>query len=127
MGLALGEASLQVVLGARIPAQAGEHDGVEGGVGLPVAAAVETAALGLAGGRLDGAGAAQGREGRLAVESLGVVAGGEEEGCGGVGADAVAVQQGGCAGVDAVVMCCSSSSDFLGRGAGCGWPSRRRV
>jgi hypothetical protein len=35
---------LHVVAGARIPAQTAEHDAEEGGVGLPVAAAVESVA-----------------------------------------------------------------------------------
>ena len=65
-GLALGEASPQVILGAVVPAQAAEDDPVEGRVGLAVAATVEPPSLGLAGGCLDGAGAAQGGEGRLA-------------------------------------------------------------
>lgn len=59
-GFALREASPQVVLGPVVPAQAAEDDPGEGRVGLAVTATVETASLGLAGGCLDGAGAAQG-------------------------------------------------------------------
>lgn len=72
-GLALRETSPQVVLGRARPAQAAEDDPVEGGVGLVVAAAVESAALSLAGGCLDRAGATQGGEGCLAVEAFRVV------------------------------------------------------
>ena len=70
-----------------------EDDRVEGGVGLSVAAAVEPATLGLAGGGFDRADAAERGEGGLAVEALGVVAGGDEQRGGGVGADAVTLQQ----------------------------------
>jgi hypothetical protein len=44
-GLALGDGSVEVVAGVGVPAQAGQDDGGERGVGLPVAAAVEAAAL----------------------------------------------------------------------------------
>ena len=39
-GLALGDASVDVGAGAGVPAQAGQDDGVERGVGLPVARGV---------------------------------------------------------------------------------------
>jgi hypothetical protein len=48
--LAFGDASCQVVPCPGIPAQAGQGDAVQRGVGLPVAAAVEAASGGLAGG-----------------------------------------------------------------------------
>src|SRR5690348_6556241 len=70
-GFALGEASLQVVLGAGIPAQPGQGDPVERGVGLAVTAAVGPQPLGLAGGRFDGAGSAERSVGALAAQSLG--------------------------------------------------------
>jgi hypothetical protein len=66
---------------------------VEGGVGLPVAAAVEPMPVGLAGGRLDRAGPAQCGEGRLVAKPVGVVAGGDEHGGGAVRADADTVEQ----------------------------------
>jgi len=53
-----------------IPAQAGQRDAIQRGVGLPVTAAVEAAALGLARGRLDRADAAQRGEASLAAEVL---------------------------------------------------------
>src|SRR4051794_33010624 len=59
-GFALRKASPQVVLSTVVPAQPTEDDPVEGRVGLAVTATVETASLGLAGGCLDGVGAAQG-------------------------------------------------------------------
>lgn len=92
-GLAFGQASFQVVAGALVPAQTAEHDAVEGGVGLAVTASVEPASLGLAGGRFDGADAAQRREGGLSSQPFGVVAGRDEQGGGAVGADADALQQ----------------------------------
>src|SRR5918995_285765 len=61
-----------------------------GEVGASVATAVEPATLGLAGGGLDRADAAERGEGCFVVEALGVVAGGDEQRRGGVGADAVA-------------------------------------
>lgn len=66
---------------------------VQRGVGLPVAAAVEAATGGLAGGRLDRIDAAQRGEGGLAVQSVGVVAGGDEQCCRAVGVDAAALEQ----------------------------------
>ncbi|MER5407429.1 hypothetical protein [Streptomyces sp. NPDC002769] len=44
-GLALLDAALIVVLGARLDPQAGEHDAVEGGIGLTITAAVEATEL----------------------------------------------------------------------------------
>jgi hypothetical protein len=64
-GFAVGGASLDVVAGALVPAQAGHDDGVQGAVGLAVAAAVEAVALCPAGGCLDGVDAAQRGEGCL--------------------------------------------------------------
>jgi hypothetical protein len=52
-------AAFEVVAGAGIPAQAADDDAVQGGVGLPVTAAVVAVALGFAGGCLDGADAAE--------------------------------------------------------------------
>src|SRR6266487_4134735 len=46
-GLALADAAGQVVTGAWVPAQAGQGDAVQGGVGLPVTAAVEAKTDGL--------------------------------------------------------------------------------
>ena len=100
-GPALGGASVEVVAGALVAACAGQGDVVEGGVGAAVTAAVEAASAGLAGGRLDRADAAQGGEGGFAAHAVGVVAGGDEQGGGAVGADAVALQQLGRVGVAA--------------------------
>ncbi|GHE77163.1 hypothetical protein GCM10017778_73580 [Streptomyces vinaceus] len=46
-GLAFGDASVDVVAGAGVPSETSRYAGVEGGVGLPVSAAVEATALGL--------------------------------------------------------------------------------
>jgi hypothetical protein len=97
--LPFGDAAGEVVAGTGIPAQPGQGDAVERGVGLTVAAAVEPVAAGSARGRLLGVDAAQGGEGGLAAEPVGVIARGDEQGCGGVGADAaVGQQRGGVAG-----------------------------
>ena len=67
----------------------------EGAVGLAVAAAVEPPAGDLARRRLDGRDAAQVRPRRFRAQPLGVVAGGDEQGGGGVDADAVHLEQAG--------------------------------
>ena len=66
-GFAFGDAAGEVVAGACVPAQPGQGDAVEGGVGLSVAAAVEAATAGLAGGCFQRVDAAQGCEGGLAA------------------------------------------------------------
>ena len=97
-GFAFAGAPRGVGLGAGVVAEADHGDAPEGLVGVAVAAAVEAVAGGLPAGGLDGAGAAEGGEGCVAVEALGVVAGGDEE-CGGcVGSDAVGGEQGGVGG-----------------------------
>lgn len=60
---------------------------------MAVAAAIEPVAGGFARGRLLGADAAQGGEGCLAAEAVGVVTGGDEQGRCVVRADAAAGQQ----------------------------------
>ncbi len=60
---------------------------------MAVTALVESEPFGLVGGGFDGADAAKGGEGRLAVQPLGVVAGRDEQRCGAVGADADAVEE----------------------------------
>jgi hypothetical protein len=67
---------------------------------LTVAASIEPAELGFAGRHVDGAGFAQCCKGCFAGEQVWLVADGQEQGCG--GADAVSLQQLGCAGVDGV-------------------------
>jgi hypothetical protein len=71
-GLALLDAALVAVLGARVHPQAGEDDAVERGVGLTVAAAVETTKLPASRRTLDGTDPAQRGEGRLTVQPLGL-------------------------------------------------------
>ena len=53
----------------------------------------ESATAGFAGGCFQGVDPAQGGEGRLAAQAVGVVPGGDEQGCGVVGTDTVAGQQ----------------------------------
>jgi hypothetical protein len=72
-GLALLAATFVVVLGARVDAQAGLHDPVQGRVSLAVAAAVETTVLPTARGTLNWADTAQRRERRLTAQAFRVV------------------------------------------------------
>src|SRR4051812_25493730 len=53
LGQALLRAAVDVGTGAGVPAHPGESEAVQGGVGLSVAAAVESVAVGLAGGGRD--------------------------------------------------------------------------
>ncbi len=62
---------------------------MQGAVGLPVAAAVESVPCGLAGRGRDRTGAAQRCERGLAAQPVRVVAGGDQQLCGGDGADAL--------------------------------------
>ena len=78
LGLAFGRAALRVGACALAVAQTADSDQVQGPVGLAVAAVVEAVAGGLAGGRGDWAGAAEGSEGCFAVEAVDVLAGGDE-------------------------------------------------
>jgi hypothetical protein len=66
---------------------------VESGVGLPVAAAVEPVAAGLAAAGWNRTHPTQARPGRFAAHSVEVVAGDNEQLCGGVGADTECLQQ----------------------------------
>src|SRR5271157_468025 len=92
-GLAFGNASSNVVLGAFVPAQARDRDRVEGRICLSIAAAVEPASVRLARGCLDWADPAERGEGGLTGQALGVVAGGEQQRGGGIWSDAVTLQQ----------------------------------
>lgn len=81
--LARGGEAGGVGLGARVAGQADQGDLVQRPVGLSVAAAVESVAVGLPGAGGDRGGAAQGGEGGLGADSAGVVAGAGEQGGGG--------------------------------------------
>src|SRR6187200_693319 len=74
-GLAFGDAPGKVGAGLWIPAQTRQRDAIQRSVGLPVAAAVQAQAGGLAGGHLDRAGAAQRGVGGFAAQPLGVIPG----------------------------------------------------
>src|SRR5512132_4394012 len=87
LGVALGDAAGDVVLGALVDAHAGDHDQVQRRVGLAVAAPVEPVALGLAGGGGQWRGGAEHRDGGFAAQPLGVVAGGDQQLPGGLHAD----------------------------------------
>src|ERR687885_850476 len=92
-GFAFGDAPGEVVAGAGVAAQSADGDAVERAIGLAVAAAVQPATVGFAGGGFQGVDPAQGGEGGLAVQSVGVVPGGDEQGRGVVGTDTAAGQQ----------------------------------
>jgi hypothetical protein len=96
-GAALGETTLHVGDGAGFAlAEAGQHDPPQGVVRLAVAALVEAVpAVGLAGAGWHRGDPTDLGPGRLGADPAGVVAGGEEDG-GGVRADAVDLEQGGC-------------------------------
>lgn len=91
--LALGGVSGHVGLGRFMPVHPGDHSPVQRGVGLSVSAAVEPVPGGLAGGGWHRVGAAQGGEGGLAVQPLGVVPGAEQQRRGGVRADSGQLDQ----------------------------------
>lgn len=73
LGEALFGASSHVCLGSGVPAEPAERDAVGGGVGLSVAAAVESVSVGLSGGRGDRGDAAEHRERGFGVEPVGVL------------------------------------------------------
>src|SRR5680860_1008214 len=79
LGEALLGASFDVGNGRWVPAHSDDHDPVEGGVGLAVAATIETMPAGsLAGTSRNRASTAEFRERSLGVDSVGVVASGDE-------------------------------------------------
>jgi hypothetical protein len=87
LGLALGEASFDVGLGRRVVPHADQRDTPQGAVGLSVTAAVEPVAHDPTRGRFERCDAAEPSERCFAAEPFGVVADGDEERAGGVGAD----------------------------------------
>ena len=93
LGHAFFGASLHVVAGAGVPAQAAEYDAVERGVGLPVAAAVEPVPGCLAGAGGDRGDAAEHGERGFGGESAVVLSGADQQLPGRVGADAIGGQQ----------------------------------
>jgi len=88
-----GGPALEVLLGGGIPAQAGEHRPKQGGIGLPVAAAVKPAAADLSGRRLVRGWPRTSSEGRLTPLPVGVVPGCAEQGGRRVRPDALELQQ----------------------------------
>ena len=125
--LAFGAAPGDVVLGRLVRAHAGDHDAVEGVVGLAVAAAVEPVTAGLARGRLEGGDAAEVGECRFVAQPFGVVAGGDEQLGGDVVADTVQASSPGAvrstSGRIAALSSSSSSSRSTTRRPGCGSPA----
>src|SRR5205823_5612181 len=75
--------------GAGVVAHAAQHDGVQGVVGCPVAAAVEPVSVGAPGAGGDRRGAAQVGQGGLGAAPFGVVAGGDQQLAGHVGSGSV--------------------------------------
>ena len=88
------EAAFDVRPGRLVRSHAGEHDSPQGMVGLTVASGVEPKATGgLARRSRDRGDTAQVRPGGFGAQPLGMVAGGDEEDGGDVGADAVKAEQ----------------------------------
>jgi hypothetical protein len=77
-GQAFCGASLQVGAGSWAVARADDGDDVQSSVGLPVSAFVEAVSGGSSGGCFEWGDTAEAGEGGFAVESVGVVAGGDE-------------------------------------------------
>jgi len=88
-----GSAARHVAAGLGVVAHAGEHDAIQRGVGLAVAAAVEPIpAAGLAGAGGQRSDATQMRPRAFRVQPVRVVSGGDEQRCGAVEADAVELE-----------------------------------
>src|SRR5215208_4027116 len=85
---ALGGPPGDVGTGRRVALHADEADGVQGGVGLSVAASVQPVAVDFAAGGWNRVYSAESGEGRFADETVGVASGGDHQGGGDVAADA---------------------------------------
>ena len=90
---AFGSAAAHVCLGSFVVTQSDDYDAMERRIGLAVAAAVEAMAVGPARGSRYGVHSAQGGEGGLGAETLGVAASGHEQGRRRVGPYSEAVRQ----------------------------------
>jgi hypothetical protein len=107
---------LDVGLGARVAAFPGGRDDVDGPVGLPVPAPVEPVPLGFAGGSRQRRHPAQHRERGFAVHPVGVVAYGDQDLAGGLGAIPAAAIS---CGARSVTMCSSRASKWLISASSC--------
>ena len=96
-------APFDVGAGAGVDFHASQHDAPQGVVGLAVTGGVESLPDDLARRRRDRGDAAEVGPGRFAAEPVGVVAGGDQQDGGGVGADAVQGEEAGCAGSESAV------------------------
>ena len=101
-GLAFGAASLEVVAGCGVVGEPGDHDAPERAVGLTVTTTAESMPLLFAARGVERRGSAESGEGSFVVDPARVLAGGDEQRAGGVGAD-------------------PDSFDQLGRGFGDEW------
>jgi hypothetical protein len=88
LGLPLGGAPCDVLLGWLMPRHPRHHDAVKRRVGLAITTTVESVAGHLARGRLYGRGTAEHREGGLGAQPARVVAGSDEKCTSRAGADA---------------------------------------
>lgn len=111
-----GSSAVDVVAGAFVTGQPGDHDGVQGPVGLAVPAAVEPVAVATAGLDGFGGGAAELGERGLVAQPVGVVPGGDEQGRGRMVADAAAGDQSGGGLVDEPVTFGLQLLDLAGQG-----------
>ncbi len=80
--------ALDVAASPRIGRQADHHDPPERGIGVAITTSVQPVALLLSGRRIERGDATEVGEGALAPQPLGVVAGGDQERSGGLGANA---------------------------------------
>src|SRR3974377_943866 len=87
LGFAFVAAASEVRAGVGVVGEAGDDDAPQGAVGLAVAGPAEAMSLLLAAGCVQGCGATQTRESPLVAEAVRVLARGDEECAGGLGAD----------------------------------------
>jgi hypothetical protein len=91
--VAFGDALCDVSLGRGVGSKAADGDDVQRAVGSAVAASVQTMSSCLARGSRDTGDAAEGSEACFGMQTFGVVAGGQEQLCGGLVADGVLSHQ----------------------------------
>src|ERR1039458_7583731 len=94
LGAPLLHSALEIGLRVRVVGDADHDDAPQRAVGLAVAATVESMACHLARGCLDRRHAAEMGPGRLRAQSLGIVAGSDEEGGSGIGSKAYGAASG---------------------------------
>lgn len=92
-GPAFADAAGEVVAGGLVAAESNNADDVQGAVGVSVSAAIKSVPHGFAAGCIDGRDTAEFGERGVGTDAFRVVAEGDEQGSGGVGAHAVHLTQ----------------------------------